>query len=149
MFKKSIFVIIAAVVLFLSIPAEAAPHHPGLRVTVSRNRGKYTARVYHNGMIAGRFTFTRKPKIIYINSDRLTWQKLTRRKNRVLYIEVMTGTVINKEKDGRLDTAPPYNYISYRGLYWTKPGSRVRTYCIYNPSNNYEDDISIRLDHGI
>ena len=76
---------------------------------------------------------------------------LTHRKGNYLVIEISDGTVINaKTGAGKLDTTDKtYNYISYKGIKGIRNGSRVRTYAVYNPNNNYEDDIATRFDKVI
>ena len=76
---------------------------------------------------------------------------LTHRKGNYLVIEISDGTVVNaKTGAGKLDTTDKtYNYISYKGVKGVRNGSRVRTYAVYNPNNNYEDDIATRFDKVI
>ena len=41
-------------------------------------------------------------------------------------------------------------YINYEGIDDTLPkGTKIRTYCIFDPTNNYEDDIVYRTDRVI
>lgn len=73
---------------------------------------------------------------------------ITHRKGTIL-ITWETGTVLNKKKDGRLDVVDPYyNYISYRGIDCHK-GDKILTIDIWNPDNNYCDDIVSRCDFVI
>lgn len=90
----------------------------------------------------------RKFKIKFVNSNKLTYKKLVnRKKDRVIYVEVITGFVMNEYGDGL--TREGY-YISYEGIDSSlKPGSCIRSYCVYNPFNNYEDDIIFRTDRLI
>ena len=90
----------------------------------------------------------RKYKIKFVNSNKLTYKKLVnRKKDRVIYVEVTTGYVMNKDFDGL--TREGY-YISYNGIDSSlKPGSCIRSFCVYNPFNNYEDDIIFRTDRLI
>lgn len=143
---KKIVILIIALLIITAAPTNAAPAHPGIKVKVSHNKDGYTARVYNNNMYAGKFHFDRKPVVKYISTDSLTCRKLTHRKNRVLYIEVITGTVTNSRKGGRIDTRSKYNYISYKNVPWARKGARIRTYCVYSPYNNYEDDVVMRFD---
>lgn len=148
---RTLVIILAAVLIVTaSRPAHAAPKHPGLRVMVSHNNNRYTARVYHFGRLVARYNFNRRPKIVYVSTDRMTYRQLTHRKNRTLLIECVTGTVTDADLNGRVDTRSQYNYINYRTCKgWAHPGDRIRTYLIYNPSNNYEDDIIYRCDQGM
>lgn len=63
-------------------------------------------------------------------------------------VEVMTGTVIDAEGNGRLDLDPPYNYISYKRLGF-EPGARVVTYCVYERFSDGVDDIIARYDYRL
>lgn len=148
--KKTIIFLLILFALFNAHRTPAAVQHPGIRVTVSHNQKRYTARVYHFGRMVARYNFKRRPKIVYTTTDRMTYHQLTHRKNRTLLIEVVTGTVTDSDMNGRVDTISKYNYISYRDCKgWAHKGDRIRTYLIYNPSNNYEDDIIFRCDQGM
>jgi len=85
------------------------------------------------------------------NNMQQSYYTLTHRKGNYLVIEISDGTVINaKTGAGKLDTTDKtYNYISYKGVKGIRNGSRVRTYAVYNPNNNYEDDIATRFDKVI
>lgn len=84
--------------------------------------------------------------IKFISPDKLTYKKLVnRKKNKIIYIEVSDGFVMDGNTYAGL-TIDGY-YISYEGIDDTLPkGTRIRTYCLYNPENNYEDDIIYRTD---
>lgn len=61
-------------------------------------------------------------------------------------VEIMTGTCLNTQGDGRINTTDPYyNYISYASTD-ARPGDKVLTVDILNPLNNYPDDIIYRTD---
>lgn len=85
-------------------------------------------------------------KIKFISPKKLTYKKLVnRKKNKIIYIEVSDGFVMDDNTYAGL-TSDGY-YISYEGIDDTLPkGTRIRTYCLYNPENNYEDDIIYRTD---
>lgn len=83
------------------------------------------------------------------NTEDLTYDILANRNGDII-IEKMIGTVTNKKRDGRLmGVGSRYNYISYRGVKGVKKGDTILTICIYNPANNYEDDIIKRFDYII
>lgn len=148
--KRTIIFLLILAALFRAIPTPAAIQHPGLRVTVSHNQKRYTARVYHFNRLVAKYHFKHRPKIVYTTTDRMTYRQLTHRKNKTLLIECVTGTVTDSEMNGRVDTKSQYNYINYRDCKgWAYKGDRIRTYLIYNPSNNYEDDIIFRCDQGM
>lgn len=64
----------------------------------------------------------------------------------IFRMEIMTGTCLNEQGDGKLNNGEPYyNYISYRSTD-AKPGDKVLTIDILNPFNTYFDDIIYRAD---
>ena len=68
---------------------------------------------------------------------------VTRKDKKRIVVERVTGTVINKKKDGR-DTNG--YYISYKGLSGVRKGSKIITYLVYNPATYYIDDVVERID---
>ena len=83
-------------------------------------------------------------RVEFITSERLTARKLETRKGKIIYIEVCRGYVMNKNYDGI--QANGY-YISYRRIDdRLKKGNCIMSYFIYNPLNNYIDDIMYRTD---
>ena len=88
-------------------------------------------------------------KVKFISYKKLTYKKLVnRKKNKIIYVEIIDGFVINDNNYAGL-TGDGY-YISYEGIDDRLPkGTKIRTYCIYDPSNNYEDDIISRSDRVI
>ena len=87
--------------------------------------------------------------IKFISPDKLTYKKLiNRKKNKIIYIEVSDGFIMDDITYAGI-TYDGY-YISYDGVDDTLPkGTRLRTYCLYNPENNYDDDIIYRTDRII
>lgn len=65
-----------------------------------------------------------------------------------IIIDRCVGTVLNDEGDGALDGFPEdHNYISYAHMdFPVSVGDRIVTFGLYNPENNYEDDIIARWD---
>ena len=82
------------------------------------------------------------------NTEDLTYDILANRNGDII-IEKMIGTVTNRKGDGRLMGVGKYNYISYKGVKGIRKGDVVLTVVIYNPANNYEDDIVERFDYII
>lgn len=96
------------------------------------------------------------------NSADLTEEILINR-NGDLIIEKLYGIVIDDEGNGKIlesndDFKKAHNreynsitehnyYISYKRVAGVKQGDIVLTYCIYNPDNNYSDDIIARFDY--
>jgi hypothetical protein len=86
---------------------------------------------------------------IYQAQD-LTFDILENRNGRII-IETIIGEVLNDAGDGRImnPAIPTQDYICYAGLEGVYPGDIILTYCIYNPDNNYTDDIMLRFDYII
>lgn len=76
-----------------------------------------------------------------------TYEELTNRNGRI-YIEVVSGVVLDEEGNGKqLNTIPDNgDYIAYNDKY--KAGDKVTSIFIYNPLSNAEDDIIARLDYN-
>ena len=89
-----------------------------------------------------------KDHISIINSYDLTIEKLQSR-NGKLIIEVVIGQVDNFVTGAGHQLDNPNYYISYKGVEGISNGNIICTYFIYNPENNYEDDIMYRYDYII
>lgn len=86
---------------------------------------------------------------IYDTQD-LTADTLESR-NGKLIIERVIGVVEDAESGaGRCFNGEEYyNYINYKRVKGIKNGDIICTYMIYNPDNNYVDDIMMRFDYII
>lgn len=63
-----------------------------------------------------------------------------------VYVTVDYGMCLDEYGNGMLyGYSDEYNYISYARTE-AKPGDTVYTFCVYNPENNYCDDIIYRFD---
>jgi len=111
-------------------------------------KDRYATYVYFKGKRVATYRFNRKPNVKFVTTDHLTYNMLAHRKGRTLYIEVLTGTVLDAEGNGKVDTESEFNYINY-GRTGYRKGTRVRTYCVYNPFCNAEDDIQYRFDERV
>lgn len=81
-------------------------------------------------------------------TDDLTAEILeARTEHDYLIVERLVGICINDEGDGRIinTTDSAHNYLSYR-FTCAHAGDIVVTYCIYNPTTDYVDDIAERFD---
>lgn len=81
---------------------------------------------------------------VYETDDLSTEILETRQGKGKLIIERCVGIVTDAEKgDGKiLNTTSEYDYISYRGVKGNlHKGDIVITYFVYNPDNNYVDDM--------
>lgn len=82
-------------------------------------------------------------EVYYIDSQEESdkcYEALQHRKGKIV-IEVITGTVTDENGDGQIDYQ---GYIKYHGD--LSVGTRVETVMVYNPDNNYIDDIMYRAD---
>ena len=117
-----------------------------MTVKTVKVNGKYKANVYWKNKKVGTYKFKKKPTIKFVKHDKLTVKALCHRKNKALVIEILTGKVLDNEGNGKVNTKSKYNYIRYNGF---KKGDKVKTFCIFNPYNNGEDDIVERYDMKI
>ena len=82
-------------------------------------------------------------EIYYIDSQEESdkcYEALQHREGKII-IEVVTGTVTGENGDGQIDYQ---GYIKYHGGLAVE--TRVESVMIYNPDNNYIDDIMYRAD---
>lgn len=107
---------------------------------------KYIVYVYFQGKRKAAYKFNKKPKVKILSEKKITYNMLIKRKNKTLYIGYITGKCIDNKGNGKLYIDSPYNYISYKSVKGIKKGNIVRTFTVYNPYNNYEDDIIKRFD---
>lgn len=112
----------------------------GYTISVHQN-GKRTT-VKWNGKTIHSYKFKGRVKIL--SEKKLSYKALFSRKGKVLYIERCYGTVLNRRLDGETTTGGYICYSSLKGK--VKPGDEVVTYCVYNPFNNWIDDIDERYD---
>ena len=83
------------------------------------------------------------------DASEITLDLLENREGKTI-VERCYGVVLDMETgDGRIINAADGagNYISYRSVYQTHDENSIMlTYLVYNPENNYCDDIIIRYD---
>jgi len=151
--KKIITIMLLVMLVGIAVPTTQAKaqttHYRSMVVKVDKvkkEKTQYDAVVYWKGRRVAKYTFQRKPLVRFVTPNHLTYQMLSTREGRVLYIEILNGIVLDDEGNGKVTNGDPvYNYISY----WRTPyckGDKVRTYCVYTPYNNAEDDIHLRFD---
>ena len=137
------------ILCFILLPfaaQEAKAAESPLRVEVTKvSAHNYRADVIWKGKRQSSYRFNRKPSVVFANTNKLTYERLTNRKRSELIIEVMTGKQINFSGDGILFTKES-NYIRYHGF---RKGDVIRTYCVYNPATKYFDDVTERFDEKI
>ena len=146
--KKAITILLLAILMAtVTVPAQAkVTTYKSMTVKVDKVKKQYNANVYWKGKRVATYKFDRKPTVKFVQSKNLTYQKLSTRKGKVLYIEICNGIVLDSKGNGKvLNGDPVYNYISYKRTGYGK-GTKVRTYCVFNPYNNAEDDIHKRFD---
>lgn len=91
-------------------------------------------------------TFLAITRTQIIDSAQLTIEALENRNGSIL-IEKCVGIVTDSEKNGRiLNASNEYNYISYKYVNNIREKDIIVTYLVYNPFNNFEDDILFRFD---
>ncbi len=84
------------------------------------------------------------PKVKVVSEKRFTKKVVSKRKGKnILLIEKIKGRVVDAGKHGRTSEG---HYISYTMVEDAKKGDTVITYCIFNPENNYVDDVIYRYD---
>jgi hypothetical protein len=99
-------------------------------------------------VVPSAFAAPRENKLHIIESSDLTGEILQNRNGDII-IEVIIGMVTSDEGDGEILNChnPKYNYISYRDVEGACKGNIILSYVIYNPENNYVDDILYRFDY--
>lgn len=81
-----------------------------------------------------------------LDTDEVTLEVLENR-NGTLLIERVVGVVLDEDGNGKAFVDDPYyNYISYEKVAGAYVGDVICTFLVYNPANNYEDDIIERYD---
>lgn len=83
-----------------------------------------------------------------IDTSKLTLSEITHRKG-IIIVERVIGEVVTDDKDGKMLNQvgnTEYDYISYKGVD-CKKGDVIVTYLLYNPENNYCDDVVARWDY--
>jgi hypothetical protein len=85
-----------------------------------------------------------------IDTSELTFDMLQNRDGKII-IEECIGIVTSHDGDGKILNIDDdiYNYISYRCVEDSQVGDVILTYFIYEPNNNFEDDILLRFDYII
>lgn len=139
---KKIVIIILCVLAILAINGNtyAKTVLKANRLTVTQ--GRFGTKVKWDGKVIRWYDFNGKVKLV--PERKLTVRMLEKRKNRTLYIEKITGCVLNNRLDGRTTNG---NYISYRSLKGkVHNGDVIITYCVYNPYTHWIDDIDERYD---
>ena len=142
--KKKLTIITLAALLALSVTVQA-------KVVAKETVNGYTISVHQNGTRTtvkwnGKtiHTYKFKGKVKMVSEKKLTYKALMHRKGKVLYIERLYGTILNKKLDGKTTADEYICYSRLKGK--AKPGDEIITYCVYNPLNNWIDDISERYD---
>lgn len=143
---KNVWKLLVVMALMVMMAASAQA-----RTVAKETVGDYTISVHQNGKKTlvkwnGKticsFRFTGKVQII--SERKLTNRKKMNRKDKVLYIERVVGTVTDDLGNGR--TSNGY-YMCYRtSLKKAQKGDVVVSYCVYNPFTRWIDDITERYD---
>ena len=151
---KKIIILVLMIVALFPVNVQAAQartiqttRYRSMTVKTIKIGKRYRADVYWRSEKIASYKFNCKPKVKFIKFYRQNFDMLASRKN-TLYIEITTGKQINAKGDGKVDTDDWHNYISYKRCGFKK-GDRIRTYCIFNPYTQWEDDIIERYDEKI
>ena len=89
------------------------------------------------------------PMVKVIDCNDLTEEMLTTRtEHNVMYIERIIGKVTDNKGNGKVlnPSKDGGYYISYASVKGARKGDLIITYCVYNPYNNYDDDVIERWD---
>ena len=119
---------------------------------ISTTRATINKTVYHISYDVSQVEFcdsliedTYKTEIY--NTNELSTETLTNRNGKII-IEKVIGKATNDNLDGKILNCidEEHDYISYKNVAGVKKNDTVLTYFIYNPSNNVEDDVLIRIN---
>lgn len=96
------------------------------------------------------YTTVNDNNLMIIDESQITEDLLLHRDGKMIISKVI-GKCINSSGDGVIlnPSSPDTNYISYRSVKGVTENSIIITYFIYNPDNNYTDDIIYRCDYII
>lgn len=80
--------------------------------------------------------------------DEITTDILVNRGTDII-VEKIIGICLDKEGNGQIVNCadPKYNYISYKSVEGRYVGAVILTLCIFQPCNEYEDDVVQRFDY--
>ena len=123
----------------------AAKKHDGVTYKIAKVHGKYVTTFYASGEQTARIVTKKKMPVKFMAAGKVTRSKLLKRCNKYLLVEVVEGTCLNDNGDGK--DGQGY-YISYRGIDGCQTGDVYRTYLIY-ANSRYVDDIAGRCDYCI
>ena len=131
----------------VSEPVEPAPQN--MSVTSYTRFAEELNGEEYNIPLSSQLGLSTHPVMVF-QPDELSLEVLENR-NGAVVIEMLISRIDSVETgDGTvLNTDSEFNYISFREYLKTneaKDGDIMLTYCVYDPSNNYEDDIVIRFD---
>ena len=144
--KHSVIVLfVVAVVLAIVAIHAYAMDNPAAKV--SKSGKSYVTTIYNNNHILYHYRTSYKPTVKFARSNEISEEFLKNRvSDHIIYIEVITGVVIDNNKNGR--SSDGY-YISYKRTKGARKGYRYHTYAIYNPYTTYTDDVIDRFDNRI
>ena len=140
-----IFIELIVIMLMIghSITAQAAQtvvSDHNLKISVIRDHGD-TVIKFSDGR-SHRYDFSGKVRVV--SERKLTARMLRRRRNKYIYIEKVTGYVVNNRLDGKTSTGGYISYKSLRGK--IHKGDKIISYFVYNPYTRWIDDIDERYD---
>lgn len=115
--------------------------------SIEKVAGKYKTTFRKNRKVFYSVKTKKKPVVKFVSTRKLTAEMLEHRKGKaIIYVEIDNGTVLNRKKDGIDEMG---YYVSYRRVRGIRRGSKVLSYFVYDPNNNYIDGIEGRCDYVI
>lgn len=146
--KAWIFVLVAVVLVCMmdsSAASQSKPRETEPTYNIERTAKGYKTSFRKNGRIFYSVKTAKKPVVKFVSTRKLTATMLGyRRQKSIIYVEIDNGTVINRKKEGIDEMG---YYVSYKKVKGARKGSKVLSYFIYDPNNNFMDAIEGRCDY--
>ncbi len=115
--------------------------------SIKKVAGKYDTSFRKNGRIFYSVKTKKKPVVKFVSTRKLTAEMIEHRKSKaIIYVEIDNGTVLNRKKDGIDEMG---YYVCYKRVRGIRKGSKILSYFVYDPNNNYIDGIEGRCDYVI
>lgn len=144
------FLLVLVVIISMmdtSAASKARARETAPKYKIQKTSKGYKTSFRSNGRVFYSVKTKVKPIVKFISTRKLTNHMILNRKQlTVIYVEIDNGTVLNRKKDGMDELG---YYISYKRLKGVRKGSRVVSYFVYNPNNNYIDGIDGRCDYVV
>lgn len=140
-----LLIVLAAILCMVDAKPVNAEKRPTYKVT--KVAGKYKTSFRKNGRVFYSVKTKKKPVVKFISTRKLTLKMIESRKGKgIIYVEIDNGIVLNHKKDGIDELG---YYVCYKRVKKARKGSKIRSYFVYDPNNNYCDGIEGRCDYII